>query len=115
MIVLVGILALDRDLRSLLENTNEHENYAHCSHTPEIDCAATEVRHEAEPRDESSNKGHSCSSEIETVSCLSVKSDLLEEIGRVVGEAGTTENLTGENHTSDFRSSELCTLEAIKV
>lgn len=69
-----------RVVRPDVEDTDKDKLDSHSSHTPDVDCAATEVRHEHEPIAEAAEVGETISSDTERVGLLGVKTDLLEEV-----------------------------------
>ncbi len=98
-----------------IQDTDDEEDHRHCEHAPKVDGSATEVWHENEPSNESTEECHSCPTGVQTVGRGSVKTNLLEKVRRVVSECGSGEDLTSEAHTSNFCSSTLHALEAVPV
>ena len=72
-------------------------------------------RHQEKPVTEACEESQGICPEAQGIGRIGVQANLLEKVGRCVGEAQSTDQLTTKDHTGDLGTTELEALEAIIV
>lgn len=102
-------------VRPDVQHADQEEFDGHDERTEEVDVPSAHVGHEIEPVDQGSDEGKGRPENIERICGFGVKTDLFEEIRRVVGERQAREDLACERHACDFCPAEFESGEAVPV